>query len=187
MPSFDRDTRGRKSRLSPAFLLVFALCLLFAASASAAAPNWLDPADLSTPGRDASNPVVEMDGAGNTIALWERQSVADPSFNTQISTRAVGGSFSAPVELALHGTEPQLAIAAGGEAVAAWKRRQGLFYVIEAAVRPPGAPSPPRSRSTPCRRKASSRRMSARRSGAVATSRSPGAASTSKTERTSKN
>ena len=33
-----------------------------------------------------------MDNAGNTVAIWERQSTLDPSINLQISTRAPGGA-----------------------------------------------------------------------------------------------
>ena len=121
MPSFDRETRGPRAGLARALLLALALCVPLAASASAAAPNWLEPADLSKPGRDASNPAVAMDAAGNTIAIWERQSTLDPSLNLQISTRSAGGTFTAPVDLALKSTEPQLAMTPGGEAVAVWK------------------------------------------------------------------
>jgi PKD repeat protein len=123
-----------------ALVLGLALCVSFAASASAAAPNWLDPADLSKPGRNASNPQVAMDAAGDTLAIWERQSTLDPSFNTQMSSRAAGGAFTAPVDLVPKGTEPQLAVARDGEAVAVWRRLAippGV-YVIEAATRPPG-------------------------------------------------
>jgi hypothetical protein len=144
MPSFERETRGLEAALARALLLSLALCMLLAGTASAAAPNWLEPADLSKPGRDASNPAVAMDAAGNTIALWERQSTVDPSFNTQMSMRAAGGAFTPPLDFVLKGTEPQLAIAPGGEAVAVWKRLEGnpdpklAHYVIEASTRPLG-------------------------------------------------
>lgn len=140
MPSFDRETRWPSAGLARALVIGLALCVSSAASASAAAPNWLGPADLSKPGRDASNPQVAMDAAGNTLALWERQSTVDPSFNTQMSSRDAGGAFTAPVDLVPKGTEPQLAIAPNGEAIAVWKRLANPpgVYVIEAATRPPG-------------------------------------------------
>ena len=62
-----------------------------------------------------------MDGAGNTVAIWERQGTLDPSFNLQISTRSAGGTFTAPVDFSLKRTEPQLAMTPGGEAVAVWR------------------------------------------------------------------
>jgi hypothetical protein len=141
MQSFDMGTtRALKARLAPALLLALTLCILSAASASAAAPNWLEPADLSKPGRNASNPAVAMDGAGNTIALWERQSTLDPSFNLQISTRSAGGTFTAPVDFSLKSIEPQLAMTPAGEAVAVWKHFENPpgVYVIQMATRPPG-------------------------------------------------
>ena len=140
MPSFDRETRGPKAGLVRALVLTLALSMLLAASASAAAPNWLEPADLSKAGRDASNPAIAMDSAGNTIAIWERQSTVDPSFNLQISSRSAGGTFTAPVDFSLKSTEPQLAMTPAGEAVAVWKHFENPpgVYTIQAATRPPG-------------------------------------------------
>jgi hypothetical protein len=125
-----------------AALLACALAAFLAAPA-AAAPNWLDSADLSKPGRDASNPAIAMDAAGNTVALWERQSTLDPSFNLQISTRPAGGVFSAPADFILKGTEPQLAMTPAGEAVAVWKHFENPpgNYVIQMSTRPPGGGS----------------------------------------------
>jgi hypothetical protein len=126
-----------------AVLLGCLLFVLLVAPAPAAAPNWLEPVDLSKPGRDASNPAIAMDSAGNTVAIWERQSTLDPSHNLQISTRAPGGAFTAPVDLALRSTEPQLAISPSGEAVAVWKHFENPPGVntIQAATRPPGGGS----------------------------------------------
>jgi hypothetical protein len=113
------------------------------ATSASAAPNWLEQVDLSKPGRDASNPAVAMDGAGNTIAIWERQSTLGPSFDLQISTRAPGGTFTAPVDFALKSTEPQLAMSPSGEAVAVWKHFENPpgVYTIQMATRPPGGGS----------------------------------------------
>ena len=142
MSRFDEDRR-RASTLLRSVLLASALCGLAATPASAAAPNWLESADLSKPGRDASNPAVAMDDAGNTVAIWERQSTVDSSHNIQLSTRVPGGAFSAPVDLALKPTEPSLLMTPGGEAVAVWKRLENKLevtpgYRIEVATRPPG-------------------------------------------------
>src|SRR6476469_7572334 len=101
MPSFDRGTRGPIAGIARALNLGLALCVSFAASATAAAPNWLEPADLSKPGRDASNPEVAMDSAENTVAIWEREDPLHPGINLQLSTRAPGGTFTAPIALAL--------------------------------------------------------------------------------------
>ncbi|HEY7574483.1 MAG TPA: PKD domain-containing protein, partial [Thermoanaerobaculia bacterium] len=136
--SLERGGKGRSRPLSLALLAV-GLCLLAAAPARGAA-DWLKPADLSKPGRDAFNPVIGMDSAGNTIAIWERQSTVDASINLQIATRAPGGDFSAPADFTLRSTEPDLAMAPGGEAVAVWKHFENPpgVYVIQAAIRPPG-------------------------------------------------
>ena len=123
MPSFDRETRWTEGRAAArACCSPCASACCSPASASAAAPNWLEPADLSKPGRNASNPAVAMDAAGNTIAIWERQSTIDPGFNLQIVDPRGGRRLHALRSTsALKSTEPQLAMTAGGEAVAAWK------------------------------------------------------------------
>ena len=96
-------------------------CALFLPASGASAAAWLPAADLSKPGRDAVNPSVAVDAAGNTVAIWERQNTSDASHNIQVSTRSVGGSFTEPANISLGSTEPRLAIAPGGEAVAAWR------------------------------------------------------------------
>ena len=104
MPSFDRGTRGRARDLRAPFSSPWRSACSLAASASAAAPNWLEPADLSKPGRDASNPQVAMDAAGNTLAVWERQSTARPELQHCRCRRArTGGTFTAPVDLVAEG------------------------------------------------------------------------------------
>jgi PKD repeat protein len=138
MPSIAGKTR-RRAVLSRAVLLACALSLLSVTSASAGT-NWLDPSDLSKPGRDASNPAVAMDSTGNTVAIWERQSTTGPGFNLQVSTRAAGGTFTAPVDLAINATDPHLAMTPGGEAVAIWQHLENPpgNHTIQAATRPPG-------------------------------------------------
>jgi PKD domain len=139
MPRIE-SRRGSGQRRAAVAVAACALFLLCSASASAAGANWLDPIDLSQEGRDASNAVVAMDAAGNTVAIWERQSPVDVSHNLQIATRAPGGAFTAPVEFALNGTAPQLAMTPAGEAVAVWKHFQSPpdVYTIQVATRPPG-------------------------------------------------
>ena len=101
--------------------------------------NWLEPTDLSKPGRDASNPAVAME-AGNAIAIWERQSTTDPSFNLQSSSRPVGSAFPAPADFQLKSTEGRIAVSPSGEVAVAWKHFQKPpgDYVIELSTRPPG-------------------------------------------------
>jgi hypothetical protein len=135
---------GKKRTTSRVGLLATALWLLGAGSAWAA-PVWLAPVDLSAPGRDASKPVVAMDAAGNTVAIWERENVFDTSHAVQLSTRAAGGSFTAPVSLSPPQSQnPSLAMTPGGEAVAVWwhfvnnANPLEAHYELQASTRPLG-------------------------------------------------
>jgi PKD domain-containing protein len=123
-----------------AMLTGCALPLLCAAHA-AAAPAWLPPADFSAPLRNARNQQVAMDAAGDTVALWERESTTGPGNLAQVVTRAPGGGFGAPETLSPVGTTmPVLAMTPGGSAVAAWwsfANPPGA-YVLRLATRPPG-------------------------------------------------
>ena len=98
MSIFDR---GMRCGAGTTAMLACAVCSLLFAAGAAAAPNWSDPADLSKPGRDATNPAVAMDSAGDTLAIWERQSTANPSITLQTSTRAPGAPFAGPFEFPL--------------------------------------------------------------------------------------
>jgi hypothetical protein len=113
------------------------LCLL-GASAAAASPAWLPVTNLSAPGKDAFNPAVAMDGAGGTVAIWERQNAT--AHDLQVSTRAPGGNFSAPLELAPTANEPEVATTPSGEAVAVWRHFDAGSgnYVIQTSTRFPG-------------------------------------------------
>src|SRR5215204_623296 len=79
--------------------------------------------------------------AGNTVALWERQNTFNASYSLQISTRAPGGAFTAPVDFSPSSSTPQLAVTPGGEVVAAWKHFENPPGVntIQVATRAPGA------------------------------------------------
>ena len=118
-------------------LLACAL-LLLGAGPAVAAPSWLAPVNLSAPGKDATNPVVAMDDAGSTVAIWERQNII--SHNIQVSTRSPGGSFSAPLDLSVQSQDPEVAMTPGGEAVAAWWHFANPpgSYVLQVSTRPPG-------------------------------------------------
>jgi hypothetical protein len=120
-------------------LAACALSVCLAASAAAAPVNWLDPAVLSKPGRDALNPAVVMDAAGNMVALWERQNTFNSSYSLQIATRPAGGALTAPAEFSPSSSAPQLAVLPSGEVVAAWKHFQNPLNTIQVATRPPGA------------------------------------------------
>ncbi len=132
-----------RARALPLALLVPLACLLFAAPApAAAAPAWLAPTELSAPGRDASEPVAAMDEAGETVAVWQRQSEGGVGEVVQGATRSPSAAFSAPLELSAAAGEPTVAMSPSGEAVAVWrhfeiKGEEGL-YAIQVSYRRPG-------------------------------------------------
>lgn len=120
-----------------------ALCAgaaLISAPAALAAPAWLVPTNLSAPGREASNSSVAMDEAGETVAVWERQSETGVDSDVQAVTRAPGGNFSEPIRLSAAATEPDVAITPSGEAIVVWRYFEVSSgeYVIQAATRQPG-------------------------------------------------
>jgi hypothetical protein len=101
-----------------------AIALLGPASPAVAAPAWLPPTALSAPGRDASAVSVEMDDAGDTVAVWQRARTSGPGSVIQASTRRAGAAFSAPIELSPVGSEPALAMSPSGEAIVIWRELQ---------------------------------------------------------------
>lgn len=102
-------------------LLGGAVALSVAPTSAAAEPAWLPPTPLSSPLRDANAVSVEMDAAGNDVAVWMRQQVKTAGFGIQVATRPVGSGFSPPLDLAASGSEPALAMTPGGEAIVVWK------------------------------------------------------------------
>ena len=121
--------------------VLFAVISLLAAAPAAASPAWLVPTELSVAGRDASEPVIAMDEAGETVAVWQRQSESELGEVIQDSTRSPGHSFSAPLELAGASNEPAVAMTPSGEAVAVWRRFDLAAegdYEVQASYRPPG-------------------------------------------------
>ena len=132
--------RSNGRRLSRRALLACALLLLAAPAAWAGV--WLPPQDLSAPGRDATNPAVAMADDGATTAIWEKDNTANAGFHGETSTRDPGQAFTSPAELVPGVTDPQMEMTGGGQAIAVWKRLVNPpgIYVIEAAIRPPGAP-----------------------------------------------
>jgi hypothetical protein len=140
LPNWSQQRRARSRRVLPVGLLAAIVSVLFAAPA-AASPAWLPPTELSAGGHDASEPVISMDEAGETVAVWQRQSESEIGEVVQGSTRSPGHSFSAPFELAAASSEQALAMTPSGEAVAVWRHfdlADEGDYKIQAAYRPPG-------------------------------------------------
>jgi hypothetical protein len=91
------------------------------ASVHLAGAGWSPPADLSTAGRVASAPQVELDAAGNALVVWAE---ALPSgVVLRYRTRPRGGPFSAPAPLSETGASaPQIAMSPSGAAAVVWLR-----------------------------------------------------------------
>ncbi len=112
------------------------------ASPASAAPTWQPVTnlftDLSAPGGSAFSPDVEVDGAGNATALWSRYDGS--GLVVQVSTRAAGGTWSTPVDLATGRSlwSPQLAVDPAGNATAVWRSSDVSTSVVQAATRPVG-------------------------------------------------
>jgi hypothetical protein len=107
----------------------------------AAGAAWSRPVNLSAPGRNAEEPEVAIDPAGEATAVWER---FDGRFDRiQSASRRRGGSWSKATDLSGRGRsshEPQVAVDAAGEVIAAWQRTTGGGPEVQAVLRPAGSP-----------------------------------------------
>jgi hypothetical protein len=84
-------------------------------------------------------PKVEVDGAGNAVAVWNRG--ADGDSIVQMASRPAGGSFGPAVDLSGPGRSfsPQIDLNAGGAAVVVWSRVVTLGeFVVQARTRAAG-------------------------------------------------
>ena len=90
--------------------------------------NWSTPEQLSGPGRDATPPVVAIDGAGNALVGWIRGNGVWTA--AQIAIRPTGGEFGPPRNMSRRGRNAgsiELAMNRRGDAMVAWVQGQGLF------------------------------------------------------------
>jgi hypothetical protein len=105
----------------------------------AAGARWSQPVDLSRPGRNAEEPEVAIDPAGEAVAVWER---FDGRWDRiQSASRRPGGSWSKPTDLSGPGRsshEPQAVVDPAGEAVAVWERTTEGGPQVQAVSRPAG-------------------------------------------------
>lgn len=101
--------------------------------------RWSAPVDLSAKGREALGPEVAVDAAGAAVAVWRR--VDGFRVVVQSAARRPGADWSPPHDVSSPGAEafvPQVAIGAGGEAVAVWESSDGESRAILGASRTPG-------------------------------------------------
>ena len=81
---------------------------------------------------------VALDAAGNATAAWVQE--GDTEVSVEASTHPVGGTWSAPVDIAVPGDifNSVSVAAASGVSVAVWNQTVGGHNVIHAATGPPG-------------------------------------------------
>jgi hypothetical protein len=107
------------------------------AAVSVAGGPWSAPITLSGPG--ATNPEVAV-GGGEAFAVWQRAIGSDSAVEVTGwrvgSAPPPGRALSQPGQRA---DQPDVAVAANGRAIAAWRAFDGRNFVVTGAVRAPGA------------------------------------------------
>ena len=107
-----------------------------------AAPTWRPVtnlfADLSAAGGSAFTPAIGVDAAGNATVVWSRSN--GTQYVVQASYRPVGGTWSAPVDLAGGRmiVDPQVVVDRAGNATAIWRRVETDRSVVQTTSRPAG-------------------------------------------------
>jgi hypothetical protein len=100
---------------------------------------WGQPADLSAAGRNATEPRVAVDAAGDAVAVWARTDGAHTIIQT--AWRPAGGAWGPSRDLSAEGQSaktPDVAIDPAGNAVAVWARYNGTKFIIQSSTRPAG-------------------------------------------------
>jgi PKD domain len=129
--------------------------LALAAPAAFAAPTWLPAQALSGPPAYGLRPLVAMDPAGDSVAIWPSDGEGKESL--MAASRPAGGSWSAPVPVTTAPTgleiyDLNVVISAAGEVTVAWDVIGGATPVVQvSSERPGGSWSAPTTISTPGR------------------------------------
>jgi hypothetical protein len=98
--------------------------------------SWGSIVDLSAAGRNATEPQLAVDPAGDAVAVWSRSNGSHTII--QAASRPAGGGWSGPMDLSAAGrnaAEPQVAIDSSGDAVAAWQRFDGIVQIVQSRSR----------------------------------------------------
>jgi hypothetical protein len=105
----------------------------------ASAGVWLPAVDLAGPYRAVESVSVAIDGAGNATAAWVAARTDPRQEAVEAIRRPAGGTWSRPARISAAGNinGVQLAVGAGGDAVALWRQAR----LVEAAARPTGSPT----------------------------------------------
>jgi len=98
---------------------------------------WSTPTTISPPKGDfADEPQIAINAAGEAVAVWEHYRHRSDHTAIETASRPSGGTWSVPTTISSSkgaNADPQIAIAASGEAVAVWDD----FPFLEAASRSP--------------------------------------------------
>jgi hypothetical protein len=100
---------------------------------------WEPARTLSDQAGDGFRTRVGVDANGNATATWTASD--GRNLIVRSSSRPAGGDWTAPVDLSEPGRtafEPQLVVMPGGAAVALWRRSDGVFSLVQSAIRPAG-------------------------------------------------
>lgn len=126
----------------------FASAVVLGAAAAAvqaqAAPTWLAPTKVSKLPHEAEAPQIAVDTRGDVLAAWRKYDQSADAYVVEAASRPAGGSWQAPVVVSGASEEegawespPQVALDAGGDAVAAWVGEDAKTgeYSIQVATR----------------------------------------------------
>jgi hypothetical protein len=126
----------RTSRLTLAVLLTLPLAAAASSPATAAA-TWLPAAPLATASATGDGVTVDLDAAGNAVAVWSQASGGE--LQVVASSRPSGGAWSTPVPLSAAGAaavHPEVVLADDGRATAVWFRATGpSTYALQSSFR----------------------------------------------------
>jgi hypothetical protein len=98
--------------------------------------SWQTPVDVSAAGGNAFNATAAIDSAGDAVALWQRYNGTRYVIQAAVRPNSTG-VWQTPVtinEATSETSAPQLAMNAGGEAVAVWDQLIGGHQLVQAAT-----------------------------------------------------
>lgn len=99
---------------------------------------WGDATQLSTSAGPRANPRVVVDPAGTVTAVWG--SFAGGAYGVQTASRALGSTWTAPLDLARGEVfdTPAIAVDRRGTATAVWQQHDGSGWIVTGATRTTG-------------------------------------------------
>jgi hypothetical protein len=127
------------------FVLITALSMLIVVAALPAASQaaFTAPINLSVSGPAVFDPDVGIDGDGDAVAVWLQQDgttqcSGGPCWRVKARARSAAGGLSSVQTLSGPGQnaqEPEVAVDPSGDAVAVWRRSDGVNLRIQARAR----------------------------------------------------